>query len=187
MADNPTPGAAEIEAAPELAIGAIENGRAFAGRLLQHYEFKDELGHELLCCMDWHEFMRCFDALADNATHLHATIAILTARAEAAEAEIRDAAAILDQRELAQSISRDGGKTFEPWPFVKRIEIVAMAACDEDDARRAEALAARVAELEAALRDMVGAYLLLDDAFGSEPKGAALERARAALAPKQEQ
>lgn len=79
----------------------------------------------------------------------------LAARAEAAEAQIRDATAILDRWELAQSISRDGGKTFQPWPFVKRVEIAAMAACDQEDAHRAEALAARIAKLEAALWGIV--------------------------------
>ncbi|HCP79383.1 MAG: hypothetical protein CML16_03305 [Pusillimonas sp.] len=49
---------------PEFPAGAIENGRAFADRLENDYSFECEAG-PLKTCVDWQEFRRCFECLAE--------------------------------------------------------------------------------------------------------------------------
>lgn len=52
----------------EVPMGAIENGRVFADRLEQ--TDLSCIAGDLHLCVDWHEFRRCFEHLADWATHL---------------------------------------------------------------------------------------------------------------------
>lgn len=49
---------------PDFPAGAIENGRAFADRLENDYSFECETG-PLRTCVDWREFRRCFECLAE--------------------------------------------------------------------------------------------------------------------------
>ncbi|EHY3366551.1 hypothetical protein [Escherichia coli] len=52
---------------PDIPLGAIENGRAFADRL-ENYQFECE-GGNLNMCSDWQEFRRCFEYLSEWAMH----------------------------------------------------------------------------------------------------------------------
>lgn len=49
-------------------LGAIENGRAFADRLENHYQFECD-GGKLNMCSDWQEFRRCFEYLSEWVMH----------------------------------------------------------------------------------------------------------------------
>ncbi len=52
---------------PDIPLGAIENGRAFADRL-ENYQFECE-GGNLNMCSYWQEFRRCFEYLSEWAMH----------------------------------------------------------------------------------------------------------------------
>ena len=69
-----------------------------------------------------------------------------------------EAEAIMDRYEVARPCSSDGGKTWEPWPLLKRIEIICMAATDEEDRERAESAETELS-LARAERDTLRAAL----------------------------
>lgn len=52
----------------DVPLGAIENGRAFADRLENHYQFECD-GGKLHMCSDWQEFRCCFEHLSEWAMH----------------------------------------------------------------------------------------------------------------------
>ncbi|EJN3619575.1 hypothetical protein NPW74_000464 [Escherichia coli] len=52
----------------DVPLGAIENGRAFADRLENHYQFECD-GGKLHMCSDWQEFRRCFEYLSEWVMH----------------------------------------------------------------------------------------------------------------------
>lgn len=73
------PGVAEQQRADpvtDFPLGAIENGRAFAERLEGDYSFQCEAG-QLTDCVDWQEFRRCFEYLAEWAITTRAQLADL--------------------------------------------------------------------------------------------------------------
>lgn len=49
---------------PEVPIGAIENGREFLRRLVDHYDFQCEAGN-LRWCYEYQELVRCFEHMAE--------------------------------------------------------------------------------------------------------------------------
>nr|WP_313709065.1 hypothetical protein [Brucella intermedia] len=55
----------------EIPNGAIENGRAFLQRLVDHYDFTCEAG-SLANCADYHEAVRCFEFIAQWISDLSA-------------------------------------------------------------------------------------------------------------------
>lgn len=52
----------------DVPLGAIENGRAFADRLENYYQFECD-GGKLNMCSDWQEFRRCFEYLSEWVMH----------------------------------------------------------------------------------------------------------------------
>ena len=56
--------------AQEFPAGAIENGREYARRLVEVYDFRDNLLHPLSGAQEWDNLLRCFEHLAEYA---HAT------------------------------------------------------------------------------------------------------------------
>lgn len=54
---------AKIDVSPDFPLGAIENGRVFADRLEQT-DLSCVAG-DLHLCVDWHEFRRCFEYMAE--------------------------------------------------------------------------------------------------------------------------
>lgn len=59
---------AEPAPAADAPLGAIENGRVFLQRLVDHYDFQCEAGG-LANCSDYHEAVRCFEAMAEWIYH----------------------------------------------------------------------------------------------------------------------
>lgn len=51
----------------EVPLGAILNGREYARRLTEVYNFRDNLLHPLSGAMEWDELLRCFEHLAEDA------------------------------------------------------------------------------------------------------------------------
>ncbi len=62
--------AEQAEPAPtyDAPLGAIENGRVFLQRLVDRYDFQCEAGG-LANCSDYHEVVRCFEAMAEWIYH----------------------------------------------------------------------------------------------------------------------
>lgn len=59
---------AEPAPAADAPLGAVENGRVFLQRLVDHYDFQCEAGG-LANCSDYHEAVRCFEAMAEWIYH----------------------------------------------------------------------------------------------------------------------
>lgn len=47
----------------EYPDGAVENGREFFRRIEQHYDFKEEEGHDLENCLEYESAKQCFEVL----------------------------------------------------------------------------------------------------------------------------